>query len=174
MPGLLKAFLRQLVFHAAGQACFVAYFSPVFDNSGGTINSPAEHSLSLGLTVTVPIPISRLQDGEVRQAESALTQAMLQLQSTVLRAQIDVQTTNAIYRAAAQNVQRYRDLVLDDADRALEGTRLSYRKGAASLLNLLDAQRTTDEVHLAYLQALADLSNATVKLQLSAGGKAAL
>jgi outer membrane protein, heavy metal efflux system len=147
---------------------------PIFDSAGATINNPAEHSLTLGLTVTVPIPLSRLQDGEVRQAESALTQAMLQLQSTVLRAQIDVQATHAMYRAAAQNVQRYREVVLDDADRALDGTRLSYRKGAASLLDLLDAQRTSDDVHLGYLKALADLANATVKLQLSAGGKAAL
>jgi cobalt-zinc-cadmium efflux system outer membrane protein len=147
---------------------------PIFDNEGATINNPAEHSLTLGLTVTVPIPLSRLQDGEVRQAESALTQAMLQLQATVLRARIDVQATHATYRAAGENVQRYRDVVLDDADRTLEGTRLSYRKGAASLLDLLEAQRTTEDVHLAYLQALADLANATVKLQLSAGGKAAL
>ena len=43
-----------------------------------------------------------------------------------------------------------------------------------TLLDLLEAQRTTEDVHLAYLQALADLANATVKLQLSAGGKAAL
>jgi cobalt-zinc-cadmium efflux system outer membrane protein len=147
---------------------------PIFDSAGATTNNSAEHSLTLGLTVTVPIPLSRLQDGEVRQAESALTQAMLQLQATVLRAQIDVQATHATYRAAAQNVRRYQKAVLDDADRALDGTRLSYRKGASSLLDLLEAQRTTDEVHLAYLQALADLQNATVKLQLSSGGKASL
>jgi outer membrane protein, heavy metal efflux system len=147
---------------------------PVFDNAGATTNNPAEHSLALGLTITVPIPLSRMQDGEVRQAESALTQAMLQLQATVLRAQIDVQATHAMYRAAAENVQRYEQAVLDDTARALDGTRLSYRKGAASLLDLLEAQRTSDEVRLAYLQALADLQNATVKLQLSSGGNASL
>ena len=148
--------------------------NPIFDSAGATTNSPAEHSLTLALTVTVPIPFSRLQDGELRQAESALTQAQLQLQATVLRAQIDVQATHALYRAAAQNVQHFEAAVLQDADRVLDGTRLSYRKGAASLLDLLNAQRTADDVHLGYLQALADLANATVKLQLGVGGKAAL
>jgi outer membrane protein, heavy metal efflux system len=47
--------------------------------------------------------------------------------------------------------------------------RTSYRKGATSLLQLLNAQRTADDVYLSYLQALADLASATVKLQLSAG-----
>ena len=148
--------------------------APIFDGSGATTNSPTQHSLTLGLTVTVPIPFSRLQDGELRQAESALTQAQLQMQAIVLRAQIDVQATHALYRAAAQNVQRYEASVLDDADRVLDGTRLSYRKGAASLLDLLTAQRTADDTHLGHLQAVADLANATVKLQLSAGGKVAL
>jgi cobalt-zinc-cadmium efflux system outer membrane protein len=147
---------------------------PVFDNAGALANSPAERSLTLGLTVTVPIPLSRLQDGDVRQAESALTQAMLQLRSTELRAQIDVQATHALYRAALQNVQRYEGNVLQDADRVLEGTRLSYHKGAASLLDLLEAQRTADEVHLAHLAAAAELANARVKLQLSSGAAVAL
>jgi cobalt-zinc-cadmium efflux system outer membrane protein len=52
--------------------------------------------------------------------------------------------------------------------------RLSYRKGAASLLDLLEAQRSADEVHLAHLQAVADLANARVKLQLSSGSKVSL
>lgn len=145
-----------------------------FDAGGASTNTPADRSLTLGLTVTVPLPFSRLQDGEVRQAESALTQAQLQWQATVVRAQIDVQATHALYRAAAQNVQRYESTVLQDAQRVLDGMRLSYRKGAASLLDLLSAQRTADDVNLGHLQAVADLANASVKLQLSTGAKVAL
>ncbi|MGA3209187.1 MAG: hypothetical protein ABSE05_15370 [Syntrophales bacterium] len=36
-------------------------------------------------------------------------------------------------------------------------------------MNLLNTQRTADDVYLGYLQALAEIANATVKLQLSAG-----
>lgn len=147
---------------------------PVFDSAGALTNSPAERSLTLGLTLTVPIPFSRMQDGELRLAESGLTQALLQLRATELRAQIDVQATNALYRAALENVQRYESTVLQDADRVLDGTRLSYRKGAASLLDLLEAQRTADEVHMGHLQAVADLANARVKLQLSSGAGVSL
>ncbi len=142
---------------------------PVMDAGGTVTNSPAEHSNTLGLTVTIPIPLSRLQNGELVQAQSALTQAQLQMRSVLLKAETDVRTSFLQYQAAAENLQSYREHVLDDAERLLEGVRLSYRKGAASLLDLLNAQRTADDIYLAYLQAQANLANAKVKLQQSAG-----
>ncbi|HTD04896.1 TolC family protein [Undibacterium sp.] len=142
---------------------------PIVDAGGNVVNTPAEHSNSLGLTVTIPIPLSRLQSGELRQAQSALTQAQLQMRSVLLKAETDVRTSFTQYQAASQNVQSYREHVLEDAERLLEGVRLSYRKGASSLLDLLNAQRTADDIYLAYLQAQANLANARIKLQQSAG-----
>ena len=142
---------------------------PIQNASGAVTNSPAEHSNTLGLTVTIPIPLSRLQSGELLQAQSALTQAQLQMRSVMLKAQTDVRTSFTQYQAAAQNVQSYREHVLDDAERLLEGVRLSYRKGAASLLDLLNAQRTADDIYMGYLQAQANLANARIKLLQSAG-----
>ncbi|ELX09440.1 outer membrane efflux protein [Janthinobacterium sp. HH01] len=142
---------------------------PVLDAGGAVSNSPTQRSLSLGLTVSVPIPLSRTQRGEVLQAQSAVTQATLALRSAELKAQTDVRRVYAQFRAAQANEQRYRDSVLVHADKVAEGMRLSYKKGAASLLELLSAQRSADEVYLAWLQATADLATATVQLQLAAG-----
>lgn len=143
---------------------------PVFDSAGNVINSPTlASSLALGLTVTIPIPFSRLQRGELIQADTALTQAELQLRSTLLKAETEVRAIYTQYKADALNVQSYSEHILTDADHVLDGMRTSYRKGAASLLELLDAQRTADDVYLSYLQALSDLASATVKLQLSVG-----
>jgi cobalt-zinc-cadmium efflux system outer membrane protein len=144
--------------------------NPVVDGSGTVTNSPTlQRSLTLGLTVSVPIPLSRTQDGELRQAEAALTQAQLQLTSALLKAQADVRATYSRYRAVVENEARYREQVQQDSERVLEGARISYRKGASSLLELLDAQRTADQIALDHLQAQADLANATVKLQVNAG-----
>lgn len=144
--------------------------SPVVDGSGNVTNSPTlQRSLALGLTVTVPIPFSRLQHGEQTQAEAALAQAQLQLTSVLLKAQADVRATQARYRAVADNERHYREQVQKDAERVLEGARISYRKGASSLLELLNAQRTADEIALDHLQAQADLANASLRLQLNAG-----
>ena len=143
--------------------------NPTFDAAGNVTNFPANQSNPLGVAVTIPIPFSRLQRGELVQAESAVTQAQLQLQSTLLRAETEVRVTYTQYLAAAQNVQDYVARVLADSDRVLDGVRTSYRLGAASLLELLNAQRTADDVYLGYRQAVADLSNAIVRLQLSTG-----
>ncbi len=142
---------------------------PIFDREGNVTNSPAERSLELGLTVTIPIPFSRLQKGELIQAETALSQAQLQWSSIMLKAETEVRATFTQYQAASQKVRHYREHVLQDADRVIDGMRTAYRMGSASLLELLNAQRTADDVYLGYLQALADLANTTVKLQISAG-----
>lgn len=143
--------------------------NPIYGPEGDVINSPAEKSKTLSLTVTLPIPVSRLQKGELIQAESAVTQAMLTLRSVELKAESDVRATYGQFVAARENVRRYRESVLLDADRVLDGMRQAYRRGAASLLELLNAQRDADDTYLAYLQANADLATATVQLQLSLG-----
>jgi outer membrane protein, heavy metal efflux system len=89
----------------------------------------------------------------------------------MLKAETEVRATHAQHQAAAANVQSYSDRVLKEADEVLVGMRTSYRLGSASLLELLNAQRTADDVYLGYLQTLADLANATVKLQVSVGMK---
>ena len=142
---------------------------PLLDAGGAVSNTPAQRSLSLGLTVSVPIPLSRTQRGEVLQAQSAVTQATLALRSAELKAQTDVRRVHAQFRAAQLNERRYRESVLVQSDKVADGMRLSYKKGAASLLELLSAQRSADEVYLAWLQAEADLATATVQLQLAVG-----
>lgn len=142
---------------------------PVYNGEGQVTNSPAERSLELGLTLTIPIPFSRLQQGELIQAETALSQAQLRLASIRLKAETEVRATFTKYRAALENVYRYRDRVLKDSDLVFAGMRTAYRMGSASLLELLNAQRTADDVYLGYLQAVADLAKATVKLQISTG-----
>lgn len=140
------------------------------DSDGKPVDgSPRSNTVSL--SVSVPIPLSRLQRGELVQAESAVTQAMLGLRQAELKAEADVRVTHAQFMAARENLDRYRDSVLADSQKMLEGMRLSYRQGAASLLELLNAQRSADDVYLACLQAKADLAAATVQLQLSTGRK---
>lgn len=51
----------------------------------------------------------------------------------------------------------------------LEGTLYSYQRGAATLLEVLDAQRTDNEVYLAYFDALSDHAHAVVALEQAAG-----
>ncbi len=136
----------------------------------GRSSSDADGSVrsnTVSLSVSMPIPLSRLQRGELVQAEAAVTQAQLALRQAELKAEADVRATLALFQAARENRARYRDSVLADSQKVLDGMRVSYRNGAASLLELLNAQRSADDAYLADLQSQADLASATVQLQLS-------
>ncbi|MPS92647.1 TolC family protein [Comamonas sp.] len=140
----------------------------------GAAFDAGNRSRMLSVSVSMPIPFSRLNRGEVLQAEAAVTQAMLGLQQSQHKAEADVRSAYFRFAAARENVERYRSNVLADAQRVLESIRLSYRHGQASLLELLSAQRSADDAYLGYLQADADLAKATVDLQLSIGQRPAL
>ncbi len=48
----------------------------------------------------------------------------------------------------------------------LEARLYAYQRGGATLLEFIDAQRTSAEVYLAYSQTLADHAKALVNLEL--------
>ncbi|WP_420992367.1 TolC family protein [Cupriavidus sp. 30B13] len=146
--------------------------APGTPGSGGGDGTP--RSRMLGVSVSVPLPLSRLQRGELVQAEADVTQAMLAVREAELKTGTEVRRALLAFQAARENFERYRDAVSADADRVLDGMRRSYRHGAASLLALLDAQRTADETYLDYLQSRADLAGATVALQLATGERPSL
>ena len=151
----------------------IAATSAGVDVQGNAFDA-GNRSRMLSVSVSMPIPFSRLNRGEVLQAEAVVTQAMLGLQQSQHKAEAGVRSAYFRFAAAQENVERYRSNVLADAQRVLESIRLSYRHGQASLLELLSAQRSADDAYLGYLQADADLAKATVDLQLSIGQRPAL
>ena len=138
------------------------------DASGDPVDgSPRSRALSLSLAI--PIPLSRRDKGDIVQAESGVTQAMLALRQAELTAETQVRTAQRQLRAAQDRLARYRDGVLVDAQKVVDGMRLSYVKGNASLLEWLAAQRSADEAYQGYVQARADAAIASTQLQLALG-----
>lgn len=138
------------------------------DASGNPVDgSPRSRALSLSLAI--PIPLSRRDKGDIVQAESGVTQAMLALRQAELTAETQVRTAQRQLRAAQDRLARYRDGVLVDAQKVVDGMRLSYVKGNASLLEWLAAQRSADEAYQGYVQARADAAIASTQLQLALG-----
>lgn len=54
---------------------------------------------------------------------------------------------------AQRQLGRYNDGLLTQAERVLAGKTYSYRRGNASLLDVLNAQRTLNDVYLSFYQA---------------------
>jgi cobalt-zinc-cadmium efflux system outer membrane protein len=129
--------------------------------TGGNAVSPP--TLELALTGTLPLFYQ--QQGEIKKAEAdARTQ---DVQAAKLRAQVvaDVENAYAGYQTADRQVQRMEGRLLDRARRARDLVQLQYQKGAASLLEFLDAQRTYVTTKSEYIQNLTAYWNAIFQIE---------
>ena len=133
--------------------------------AGSDVSSPP--TLSFGLTLTPPV-FYRFQ-GEVQKA-----QADVRVQDTLLaktEAQIanDVTVALAQFRSTQRRVERAEHGLLDRAQRTRDLVQIQYEKGAASLLEYLDAQRMLIETTQGYLRDLADYWLAVVLIGEAVG-----
>jgi outer membrane protein, heavy metal efflux system len=156
---LLSQAKRQRVPDISLTASYVTQWTP--DN---VITPP---TLQFGLSS--PLPIFYQQQGEVRRAFADLTTA--QRQEARIRAQIVSDVTQAYfaYHAASELVERMEGQLLAQAKTARDLTQLMYQKGAASLLDFLDAQRTYIAINLEYHQDLATYWSAVYQLEAATG-----
>jgi cobalt-zinc-cadmium efflux system outer membrane protein len=135
--------------------------------AGAASQTPAARAL--GLTLSLPVPFSRMTHGELDAAKALAGQAEVQTLSVKRRVEIEVRQSLARYQSSQRTVAVYAGEVLSNADRALEATRYSYERGNARLVELLDAQRTVDDVYLSYLAALSENAKALVALERASG-----
>ncbi len=129
--------------------------------TGGNAISPP----TLEISLTGTLPLFYQQQGEIKKAEAdARTQ---DAQAAKLRAQVvaDVENAYAGYQTAQHQVQRMEGRLLDRAQRARQLVELQYQKGAASLLEYLDAQRTYVAVKGEYIQNLTAYWNAIFQIE---------
>ncbi len=124
---------------------------------------------ALSAILSFPLPLSRLYRGELAAAEQGEKQASAQAAATALRAAVEVSQALVRYRAAVERLSLYTQGMLNDAEHVHTATLYSYQRGGASLLEVLAAQRTVDEVSLAYADALAEHARQLIALERAAG-----
>jgi cobalt-zinc-cadmium efflux system outer membrane protein len=132
----------------------------------GSASSPNPISPpTLMLTLSATLPVFYQQQGEIRHAEADLR--VQQARKSRLAAQVvaDVKTALEGYRSARRLVDRMQGRLLDRALRARDLVKLQYEKGAASLLELLDGQRTYILARTEYIQDLSGYWNAVFQLE---------
>ena len=105
----------------------------------------------------------------MRAARFREQQAELQYQEARLTVQTEVMQAYWTYELSSKQVEQYDNGLLRQASEVLEGKSFSYRRGEVSLLEVLDAQRTYDEVQAQYIETLFNYSVALVELERAVG-----
>jgi len=117
----------------------------------------------------LPIPIFYRQSGEIARAEADLRAQRIQQEKLRTQTLIDVQQASAAVEANRRLVQRLRTRLLGRARRVRDLVQVQYEKGAASLLELLDAQRTWAQVQADYLREVRDFWLSVFRLDAAVG-----
>ena len=128
------------------------------------INPP---TFSFGLSLTPPI-FNRFQ-GEIVKARADLTAQKAELAKTKAQVLNDVQTAFTQFKSAKSRVERAERELLEHAKRTRDLVQLQYQKGAASLLEYLDAQRILISTKLDYEGDLSDYWQAVVLIGQAVG-----
>jgi outer membrane protein, heavy metal efflux system len=115
------------------------------------------------------LPFFNRNQGEIARTGYALTQAQEQQQAASDMVLSDVSNAYEAVRSNDEVVQLYTSGYLKQAQDSLEISEYAYKRGAASLLDFLDAERSNRSIQLAYRQALASYMTALEQLKQAVG-----
>jgi cobalt-zinc-cadmium efflux system outer membrane protein len=130
-------------------------------------NDPTNNTL--GFAVSVPLFTNYFFEGEIARAEVEHAAAEENVERVRALARGDVERARAELDAAAERVRRYDEALLTEAERASRGAEFAYEKGAAGVLELLDARRTLFGSRVEAVAARADNARALAVWRASIG-----
>ena len=131
--------------------------------------APAPPFTGVTAGIAIPLKFSNFNKGSVRAARFREQQAELQYQEACLTVQTEVMQAYRMYEVCSQQVEAYDNGLLRQAAEVMEGKNYSYQRGEVSLLEVLDAQRTYDDVQAQYIETLFNYSVALVELERAVG-----
>lgn len=138
--------------------------SYVHSSSHGTANT-----WSFGPSLNLPIFDGGTLRANVKNAQSVAREKYLLWKQTVLNGVEDVESALAAYNRDARAVAANRAYVKSYKE-ALELSTASYKDGASSLLDVLDAQRSLTDAQASLATSIQQMANDYVTLNVAIGG----
>ncbi len=105
---------------------------------------------SMGFFLSVPIPVHNKNQGEIARAEREITQWDARIKAAQAGVQNEVRTAYQQFVTVRDLLQEIETNLLAKAKTVRETTEYSYRRGEASLVEFLDAQRAYNDAVQSY------------------------
>lgn len=126
---------------------------------------------SLGFFVSTNLPIFNRNQGEIERARQEQRQLEARLRALTASINTEVETAYLQYTTARTTLERLEKTMLGKARDVRQITEFSYRRGEATLVEFLDAQRAYNETIQTYNEARAEYAR-SLYLMDSVSGKA--
>lgn len=129
--------------------------------------SPTVNAVKMG--ISIPLKFSNRRNTGLKIAEMAHSQAEVEYKQIEQGIRAEVMQAYQQYAATQKQLRQFHNGMLSEAQSILEGITYSYKRGESSILEVLNAQRTYNNVRKDYYQALADNAAALIELERKAG-----
>src|SRR6266545_4446730 len=113
-----------------------------------------DNQQQLGFNLGVPLPLFNRNQGGIAQAEVSTQVADADLQKAIVQVENDVEIAYRNLLESRRLVETYRGGVLEDARLTLTIVEKAYERGGATILDLLDAARTSRTIQQNYIETL--------------------
>jgi len=124
--------------------------------------------------LSMPIPLFNRNQGNVLAAARRTDQARDLRNATELRLRSEIQTTLEQWQTANGEVLAFNQTILPAAQRAVDSATRGFEMGKFGFLDVLDAQRTLISARTQYIQAVAEATDARVRIERIFGDLGAL
>ncbi len=123
----------------------------------------------VGFGISIEIPTHDRNQGEIARSKAAAGQALEEAEAARVGVLTDVTSSYAGYKTGDQVLALYESGYLNQSAQSRDISNYAYQRGAASLLDLLDAERSYRATQLAYRQALAAYMASVEQVNLAVG-----
>ncbi|MGH7166582.1 MAG: TolC family protein [Nitrospiraceae bacterium] len=113
-----------------------------------------DNQQQVGLGLSLPVPLFNRNQGGIAQADVAVKVAEAEVQKTMIQVENQVDLAYVNLLQTRRLVETYLGGVLDDARSTLTIVERAYERGGATILDLLDAARTSRTIQQNYIEAL--------------------
>ncbi len=117
-----------------------------------------------GIGVSFPLPLWNRNGGNIKAARASVAIYAEALGKARNQAAADIAVAQSAYDEASSRSRRYREQVAPQSAKVRDSVAFAYEKGAASLLDFLNAEQTDNAVRLAVAQALSDAASSATDL----------
>jgi cobalt-zinc-cadmium efflux system outer membrane protein len=131
--------------------------------------NPPYQTNTVGVGLSLPLPLWDHFDGEILSAKAAREQTEAQLEKVRIQATAEVAAARVAFGEAAAREKRYRTSLAPKSAEVVKSVSYAFEKGGAALIDLLDAERNDNAIRVAAVQSQADLAAAAASLRAALG-----
>ncbi len=129
--------------------------------------APAFTAVSAG--ISIPLKFSNTNKGEIHAGKLAVEQSEAAYHSVEQQIRTEVMQAYNQYKAACKQVDLFNTGHMEDARTILKNKTYSYQRGETSILEVINAQRTYNDVLENYYKALLNCTTTLIELERAAG-----